>query len=453
MVEAQVHGLAERGRHAIDDDVRAGRLRLVLAYGGDALDSGDARHLPADVGRDGVEAGLGGHDVVGADGLLVRAARRRPEAAEHRGAQRDEGETDHERGRGGGGPRRVARRVAAGQPAGGAAEAPCGGAHDRREWPHQAAGDHDHAEAEPQGAETDEDHRLAQGAHADRAGERECRADHDNRHRDRRPAGAEPGREDRSLTQGVDRCDPGGPPGRREAGDQGDDDAQRERHDDRAGFDHGRCLREVDTERLKEAVEALREREAAYEADDRGEHPHDQALGQHRALDLAARSAERSQGGELAEALGERDRQRVEDHERAHAESDEPEPEQEVLDELVVGLNVLRIRVGLLLTALDLSGGRHVGPQSTHELLVGDALAGRDEDRVVLPALAQQSLRGADVEDGERRAADRVLLAVLGHARDRELARWAVGGDADLVADAVSVVLGRALVDDDLPRA
>ena len=65
--------------------------------------------------------------------------------------------------------------------------------------------------------------------------------------------------------------------------------------------------------------------------------------------------------------------------------------------------------------------GRHHRPEVAHDLLGGDALAGGDEDRVVLAALAQQRLRGRHVEYGDRRAADRVDAAVAGDAGDRVL--------------------------------
>ena len=84
-------------------------LRLVVADGGDFRDSGSARYGGPDVGRDGVKAALGGHDVVGLDGLLVGASARGAEAAGHRRDERDEREPDHQGGGGGGGARGVAR--------------------------------------------------------------------------------------------------------------------------------------------------------------------------------------------------------------------------------------------------------------------------------------------------------------------------------------------------------
>ena len=95
------------------------------------------------------------------------------------------------------------------------------------------------------------------------------------------------------------------------------------RDDDCAGLDHRRGVRQVDAEQLEQPVQALCERQAEHQADDGGEHADRQPLGQHRALHLPSRGAQRAQGREFADALGERDRQRVEDHERAHAQRDE----------------------------------------------------------------------------------------------------------------------------------
>ena len=66
--------------------------------------------------------------------------------------------------------------------------------------------------------------------------------------------------------------------------------------------------------------------------------------------------------------------------------------------------------------------------------------------------LAEQRLRRREVEHGEGRRADRLDVGERGDADDVELARLAAGGDRDAVADGVVVLLGAALVDDDLAR-
>ena len=75
-----------------------------------------------------------------------------------------------------------------------------------------------------------------------------------------------------------------------------------------------------------------------------------------RAHDLTPRGAERAQRRELARALGDGDRERVEDHERAHEQRDAAEAEQEVGDELQALVGVLGVGRGLGVAGLDLGG-------------------------------------------------------------------------------------------------
>ena len=65
--------------------------------------------------------------------------------------------------------------------------------------------------------------------------------------------------------------------------------------------------------------------------------PEHHALGDHRAHDLAARRAERAQQPELARALRDRDRERVEDDERADEQRDVGEDQQEGAQEAAAG--------------------------------------------------------------------------------------------------------------------
>ena len=64
---------------------------------------------------------------------------------------------------------------------------------------------------------------------------------------------------------------------------------------------------------------------------------------------LLPRRADRAQRRQLARPLGDRDRERVHDHERADEEGDEPEREQELLQEREEGRRVARLVLGLLL--------------------------------------------------------------------------------------------------------
>ena len=67
-----------------------------------------------------------------------------------------------------------------------------------------------------------------------------------------------------------------------------------------------------------------------------------------RAHDLPARGAEGPQRRELARALGDRDRQGVEDHERADEQRDRAEAQQEVADDVDDDVGLLGVRRGLL---------------------------------------------------------------------------------------------------------
>ena len=82
--------------------------------------------------------------------------------------------------------------------------------------------------------------------------------------------------------------------------------------------------------------------------------PISRASRMHRGEDLPPRGAERAQQPELAAALGDGDREGVEDRERAHEERDEREHEQRGLQEAEVVGGVLRLGVGVLLAGPDL---------------------------------------------------------------------------------------------------
>ena len=85
---------------------------------------------------------------------------------------------------------------------------------------------------------------------------------------------------------------------------------------------------------------------------------------------------------------------------------------------------------------------------ATSELL-RDAVLRRDGDRREA-VLTSRAARLRDREDGERRAAERLDVAVLRDADDLERPHGAVRGDADRVADLEVLVLRRVGVDDDL---
>ena len=94
--------------------------------------------------------------------------------------------------------------------------------------------------------------------------------------------------------------------------------------------DDRRRLGQVDAHRAEQRDHALGDRRARRTSPiTEATRPITRPFEPHRAHDLLARGAERPQRGELTRALGDRDRQRVEDHERADEQRDAAEAEQE----------------------------------------------------------------------------------------------------------------------------
>ena len=93
--------------------------------------------------------------------------------------------------------------------------------------------------------------------------------------------------------------------------------------------------------------------EAAGDAEHRPEQPDRQRLDDDRGEDLAPRGAERAQHPELADPLGDGDREGVEDQEGADEDGDEAEDEQEDLQEAEVVADFFGAAVGVFLRRLD----------------------------------------------------------------------------------------------------
>ena len=117
---------------------------------------------------------------------------------------------------------------------------------------------------------------------------------------------------------------------------------------------------------------------------------------------------------ELLRPLRHRDREGVEDHESADEERDEREREQEVADE---ARELADVVLGLL--GLD-GGGAHLrvlGEDRRRSRSIScagrRALRAGDRDRVDLPFAVEQPLPRRQVEDRERRGAERVDVAEL----------------------------------------
>ena len=95
----------------------------------------------------------------------------------------------------------------------------------------------------------------------------------------------------------------------------------------------------------------------AREADDRRAEPERERLDHHRAEHLAARGADHAQHRELARALGDGDRERVEDRERAHEDRHAAEHEQHGLDDPDELLQAVEREAVLRRGGLDLGAG------------------------------------------------------------------------------------------------
>ena len=371
--------------------------------------AGDGRRLARGVAVDRRPAVVAGEHVRGGDALLQRALRRVLQAG---GDDRQRGDERHADGQRRGRDGRAARRTHGVAPS-------------------------QHGRGTPRGL-----HRAPEGAD-------------DGPHDARRQA--QPARGAGGVAQRLDRRDARRAPRRHEAGDQRHEHADQQRHDDRARGEDRAGLRQVEPERLEQRVDALGQCEAGREPDRAGGRAHDQRLGHDRAQHLAPRGAGEAQQPELARALGDHDRQGVEDRERPDQQRHAAEAQQHALDDRDEALQPVQGEAVLLGRGLDLGLRQRRGQVATH-LRGGRAAGGLDEDRVHAPGLVEQALRGVQVEHRDRRGAQRVDGAERRDAGDAEAPRRAGGRDARAVADVQVLLVGGTRVDDDLagtlgPRA
>ena len=202
-------------------------------------------------------------------------------------------------------------------------------------------------------------------------------------------------------------------------------------------------------ERGEQGDHALGDPDAGEEPDQRRQQADHQALGDDRAHDLLARGAERPQRRELARALGDRDRQGVEDHERADEQCDAAEAEQEVCGRSPMPPSVSSASVvGLLRAVLDLEARRAPAAARRGRARPARCRPWRRSRCRRSGPLVQQRLRGREVpgRDAWRRRASR-RSPKRGDAGDRVAALGAERGDGDRVADAVVLLGGGAGVD------
>ena len=163
---------------------------------------------------------------------------------------------------------------------------------------------------------------------------------------------------------------------------------------------------------------------------------------------------ERAQRRELPRPLGDGDRERVGDHERADEERDDPEREQELLQEAGECVRVARVGLGLAVPLRTcVCGGRIARiEESRSASLTPDFF----ETRIwsSLPSLLKRRWALFRSKPGEGRAADvEPAGSELDQAGDGERLRAPLRLDLDPVSD-LDVLLARGrLVDDDLVRA
>ena len=205
--------------------------------------------------------------------------------------------------------------------------------------------------------------------------------------------------------------------------EQRDDDADRQRDDDRARGEDRSRLRQVDPEVDEQRVEPLGEAE-----------PEEEARRRRRATPITNASsitdhehlppvrAERPQRGELARPLGDRDRERVRDHEacrrrarrrRTRAGSRWRIERKPLVSFVACFASACAVRTCAV-------GGRIGWISFTSCAGVTSGLR-RDVDRVELALLVEDPLRGREVEDRHRRAAERRDAAELHDPDDRVL--------------------------------
>ena len=169
-----------------------------------------------------------------------------------------------------------------------------------------------------------------------------------------------------------------------------------------------------------------------------------------RAHDLLARGAERSQRGELAGPLGDRDRQGVEDHERTDEQRDAGEAEQELADHAHSLVELRGIVLRLCGAVLDLQVLRDERLHGVDELRYRRAGLGCDGHAVEAALATEQRLGGLDVPGRDAREAERIDVTERRDSRQLVGARVAARRDLHGVADPVVLLGGGAGVDDDL---
>ena len=241
------------------------------------------------------------------------------------------------------------------------------------------------------------------------------------------------------VAHGRDRGNAAGPSRGQVGGGERDEHADDEADDDRAGLEHQRVLAEVEAEPPEDRLDPDGEQHAEADAEGRPDESHHAGLEQHRARHLAPAGADRAQQGELAAALGDEDREGVDDEEGAHRQGDAREHEEEGRDERQRLVDASGGAGGGVVTGRGLGVRRqHRGDGVAQLLLAGAGCRGHPDLREGVLALEEQVLRLRGVEHDDARADE-------GRPAERG------GADADVASRrgcSVAVTSGTRLTDE-----
>ena len=235
---------------------------------------------------------------------------------------------------------------------------------------------------------------------------------------------------------------------RQPGGEHRDEHAGDHRVGERRQVDREAASGNLEARRLQQCVEALREQDADAEADQRADDAHRGGLDEQRSRHLTTARADGPHQGVLALSLRRGDREDVVDDERADAERDVREHDEEGREDVQHVLDLTLHLRGDLGTGerLELQAGGKRGIDALREHLVADGVVAFDEDRVDEPGLQQELRRGRLVEQRERGAARRRDVAVARDPDQGELTRAGERDHAHGVADdEVAVVSGRTV--------
>ena len=309
----------------------------------------------------------------------------------------------------------MAHRVLPGERAGDAAEAGSGPAERRGERRHELRRDECHADEADDDAEADREEPLDAGRAGREAAEEQQSERKRERDEGRRQSEAcEAGRREHALANGRDRLDARCAESRKQAGEHRHDGADDQRDDHGASRKDGVAVRQVDAERARTAAS----RPFAMPSPMKRPRPR-----------RGCRSRRPRRSPSVITCRRVAPRVRSVPNSRARwaiviesvlaitkiptKSAMPPNASRNFCRKLVNVARVLRLLRGLLRAASHLRRGRQDRPDLGDELRGRDALLGGDVDRVELADLAEELLRGRQIEDRHRRAADRRDVAEL----------------------------------------